>query len=181
MLFAVIALFDGLRFDDKYPGYGREYRKHLAAEEDLQNEKDNLNNTADIYHDDFKNRGDKEISDLGNTSRDLRSKYDYVVGVINTQYPNYCIYYANAFKRLIEDYRNINHQNRKDDPPSYFRSPPELTWQQDNREGQLNAIDDRIESIVKRLGEATQQWALDRGELVNIKIKFLESFYGPVD
>ena len=179
-LFAIFALFDGIRFDDVYPGYGREYRKHLSAEEDLQDENDNLNNTADSYHDEFKDKGDTDISDLSQTSSDLRSKYDYVVGVIDTQYPNYCDYYANIFTRLIEDYRNINHENREDDPPAYFRLPPELTWEQDNRSDQLQSLNDRINSIAQSLTKAAEKWARDRGQLEDIKINFLETFNDPV-
>tara|TARA_A100001234_G_scaffold161649_1_gene142860 strand:+ start:1759 stop:3183 length:1425 start_codon:yes stop_codon:yes gene_type:complete len=179
-LFAIIALFDGIRFDDAYPGYGREFRKHLSAEEELQDEKDNLNITADRYYDEFKDSGDTAISDLSETSSDLRSKYDYVVGVIDTQYPNYCDYYANIFTRLIEDYRNINHENREDDPPAYFRSRPELTWQQDNRSDQLQSLDDRINNIAQSLSEASSKWVDDRGELEDIKINFLETFNDPV-
>ena len=179
-LFAIIALFDGIRFDDAYPGYGREFRKHLSAEEELQDEKDNLNITADRYYDEFKDSGDIAISDLSETSSDLRSKYDYVVGVIDTQYPNYCDYYANIFTRLIEDYRNINHENREDDPPAYFRSPPELTWQQDNKSDQLQSLDDRINNIAQSLSEASSKWVDDRGELEDIKINFLETFNDPV-
>ena len=175
-LFAIIALFDGIRFDDVYPGYGREFRKYLSAEEELQDEKDNLNITADRYYDEFKDSGDTAISDLSKTSSDLRSKYDYVVGVIDTQYPNYCDYYANIFTRLIEDYRNINHENREDNPPEYFRSRPELTWPQDNRDDQLQSIDKSINSIAQSLSEASSQWARDRGELEVIKINFLETF-----
>ena len=179
-LFAIIALFDGIRFDDIYPGYGREYRKHLTAEEDLQDEKDNLNRTADNYYDEFKDNGDTAISDLTNTSSNLRSKYSYVEAVINTQYPNYCDYYANTFRLLIEDYRNINHENREDDPPAYFRSPPVFTWEQDNRSDQLQSIDKSINTIAKSLSGATAQWAEDRGELEAIKINFLETFNDPV-
>ena len=175
-LFAIIALFDGIRFDDVYPGYGREFRKHLSAEEELQDENDNLNITADRYHDEFKDKGDTAISDLSETSSDLRSKYDYVVGVIDTQYPNYCDYYANIFTRLIEDYRNINHENREDDPPEYFRSRPELTWEQDNRGDQLKSLDERINNIAQSLSTASSQWSKDRGELEILKINFLETF-----
>ena len=179
-LFAIIALFDGIRFDDAYPGYGREFRKHLSAEEELQDEKDNLNITADRYYDEFKDSGDTAISDLTNTSSNLRSKYSYVEGVINTQYPNYCDYYANTFRLLIEDYRNINHENREDDPPAYFRSPPVFTWEQDNRSDQLQSLDDRINNIAQSLSEAFSKWVDDRGELEDIKINFLETFNDPV-
>ena len=81
---------------------------------------------------------------------------------------------------MIEDYRNINHENREDDPPAYFRSPPVFTWEQDNRSDQLQSIDKSINTIAKSLSGATAKWAEDRGELEAIKINFLETFNDPV-
>lgn len=173
-LFALIALFDGIKFDDEYPFYGREFRKLVDAENDLQSEVSNLNAMADAYCEDFLNRGDTAIRDLGSDSRDLRSKYDFVDVRIETEYPAYCEYYSGIFTRLINDYRNINMENRSDDAPEYFKQDPKFSWTVDNRESQLRSIDDQINDIAIKLTTNTEQWALDRRELENIKKTFLE-------
>ncbi len=173
-LFAVIALVDGQRFDDKYPGYGREFRKLLDAEAELQSEVQNLNSNADYFYNDFLSRGDSAIKDLGSDSRDLRSKYAFVEVRINTEYPKYCKYYSGIFTRLITDYRNINEENRSDKVPSYFTEDPEFTWTVDNRESQLRDIDSQLKDISEKLSLNTEKWAEDRRELESIKIKFLE-------
>ena len=173
-LFALIALFDGIRFDDKYPWYGREFRKLLEAEDELQSEVRNLNSKADAYYQKFLDDGDKAIKDLGSDARDLRSKYDFVEVRINTEYPKYCDYYSGIFTRLINDYRNINIEHRSDDGPTYFQDDPEFTWVRDNRESQLKDIDDQLKDISKKLVINTENWAEDRKELENLKINFLE-------
>tara|TARA_Y100001935_G_C17305464_1_gene512019 strand:- start:1943 stop:3376 length:1434 start_codon:yes stop_codon:yes gene_type:complete len=173
-LFALVALIDGQRFDDKYPGYGREFRKLLDAEAELQSEVQNLNFNADNFYNEFLSKGDSAIKDLGSDARDLRSKYDFVEVRINTEYPKYCEYYSSLFSRLINDYRNINIENRSDDAPSYFSVDPEFTWTVDNRESQLRDIDSQLKDISEKLSLNTEKWAEDRRELESIKIQFLE-------
>ena len=173
-LFALIALVDGIRFDDKYPFYGKEFRKLVEAENDLQSEVSNLNSRADDYYNDFLTRGDAAIKDLGSDARDLRSKYDFVEVRISTEYSKYCEYYSGIFTRLINEYRNENQENRSDDAPEYFQHEPEFSWTVDNRESQLRDIDGQIKDISEKLTNNTEQWAKDRKELENIKIQFLE-------
>ncbi len=171
IIFAILALFDGIRFDDVYPGYGRVHRKYLDGEQEFQDEKTNIEMTADNIRKGFIAKGDDSISDLGETARDLRTKYSYVVSLINPQYPNYCRYYADLFTRLIDDYRNINRENRSDNAPNYFNQPQEMIWEEDNRDEQLSKLDVEINQIQTELSAKSEMWAEQRIALNNERIE----------
>jgi len=174
-VFALLALFDGLKVDDEYPGYGNKHRNVLEAEETLQEEVSALKGSLDSYHESYLGQGDEAILDLSQSANDLRSKYDFVSVKIKTEYPTYCDYFSDLFTRLIWDYRNNNSANRTDDAPEYFSVRPSFNWTRNNREEQLNILDEKIENISNKLVLNTEQWAIDRRELDLIKTELLNS------
>ncbi len=172
-LFALIALIDGLKSDDKYPGYGSEVRKLNNALDELYSEVDDLKANANDYYDEYLARGDNAIKDLGQDSMTLRATHDFVKERINNEYPKYCDYYQTVFADLIGSYRNINLENRETEAPSYFNEKPILEWDTDNRDEQLDSLNVKIDNISSGLKVKTEQWSRERQELESIKINFL--------
>lgn len=172
-LFALLALYDGLKSDDKYPGYGAVVRKLKAAIFELHSEVDGLKASANVYYENYRIQGDDAIKDLSQDATSLRSTHDFVKERINNEYPSYCNYYQTVFSDLIGSYRNYNLEYRNDDAPSYFNVKPELGWDRDNRDKQLEKLNQKIDKISDDLKIKTEQWSRERQELEDIKINFL--------
>ena len=174
-LFALIALFDGLKSDDKYPGYGAVVRKLKSALDELHSEVDDLKANAGSYYDNYLARGDNAIKDLGQDATTLRSTHDFVKERINNEYPKYCNFYQTVFADLIGSYRNTNLEYRDDAAPAYFNDKPVLEWDRDNRDEQLEGLNSKIDKISADLQSKTTQWSQERQELEAIKIDFLNN------
>ena len=172
-LFALIALFDGLKSDDKYPGYGAIVRKLKDALDELHGEVDALKANANEYYDYYLKRGDDAIKDLGQDASTLRATHDFVKERINNEYPKYCNYYQTVFADLIGSYRNSNLEYRDTEAPTYFNEKPILEWDRDNRDEQLESLSIKIDKIAVDLKIKTEQWSRERQELESIKIEFL--------
>ena len=174
ILFAIIALFDGIRIDDKYPGYGAIVRKLKDTQAELHQEVDDLKESANELYDYYLNTGDEAIKKLGQESIELREGHDFIKERVRNEYPKYCNYYSDNFRRLIGSYRNYNLEARSDEAPAYFKEEITFDWDTDNRDDQLRGLSSKIDDIGIKLGEQTGLWADNRKELDDIKIKFLE-------
>ena len=174
ILFALIALFDGIRIDDKYPGYGSIVRKLKDVQAERQQEVDNLKDSANKLYDYYLSTGDLAIRELGQDSVELREGHDFIKERVSNEYTKYCSYFSDNFKRLIGSYRNYNLEARTDEAPAYFKDDIAFDWDTDNRDDQLASLSSKIDNIGIKLSEQTDLWAQNRNELENIKIKFLE-------
>ena len=173
ILFAIIALFDGIRVDDKYPGYGPLVRKLKDVQAELHQEVDDLKDSANNLYDYYLTTGDNAIRKLGQDSVELREGHDFIKERVINEYPKYCSYYSDNFKRLIGSYRNYNLEARTDDAPAYFKEDIEFNWDTDNRDSQLKSLSTKIDDIGLKLGEQTTVWTKNRKDLDDIKINFL--------
>ena len=88
-LFAIIALFDGLKIDDPYPWYGSLVRKLTDAQDELHQEVDNLKNNANTLYDYYLTKGDSAIKQLGQDARELREGHDFLKERVINEYPKY--------------------------------------------------------------------------------------------
>ena len=174
ILFAIIALFDGLKIDDKYPGYGPIVKKLKAAQEELHYEVDELKNSSSNYADEYLERGDTERRRLNQEAIALRENHDFTKERVKQEYPKYCSYYAENFKNLINAYRNYNMEARFDEPPEYFSKEPSFDWDTNNRDEQLDKLSNKIDEIRDKAMQEAERWAATRQELESIKKEFLE-------
>ena len=174
ILFAIIALFDGLKIDDKYPGYGPIVKKLKAAQEELHYELDELKNSSSNYADEYLEKGDTERSRLNQEAIALRENHDFTKERVKQEYPKYCNYYAENFKNLINAYRNYNMEARFDEPPEYFSKEPSFDWDTNNRDEQLDKLSNKIDEIRDKAMQEAERWAATRQELESIKKEFLE-------
>ena len=174
ILFAIIALFDGLKIDDKYPGYGAIVRKLKIAQEELHSEVDELKDSSSAYADQYLDEGDRERRRLNQEAIALRENHDFTKERVKQEYPKYCSYYSENFKNLINAYRNYNMEARSDNPPKYFFEEPSFDWDTNNRDEQLDKLSNKIDEIrIKAMKEA-ERWAAKRQELESIKKEFLD-------
>ena len=174
ILFAIIALFDGIKIDDQYPGYGTIVRKLKDAQTNLFEEVDDLKESAGELYDDFLSRGDSAIRKLGQDAIDLREGHAFVKERVEKEYPKYCSYYSENFKRLIGSYRNFNLESRSDEAPKYFKQDIKFDWDTDNRDSQLKSLSSKIDDIGDKLKQQTNVWAKKRKDFEDIKIEFLK-------
>ena len=171
---AVIALVDGLKSDDQYPGYGHAVRKVLTAEELLHEDVDELKEAAASIHNDTKQNGDKAVENLMSEAIDLRSSHDWVTSLINLEYPRYCEYYASIFKDIIRGYQNLNCEHRSSPAPIYFEDDPDFSWDINNRDLELEQLSKRISDIQSNSSNIADTWAQDRELILQDKTEFLQ-------
>lgn len=174
IFFAILALFDGLNIDDAYPGYGKITRKLKKSEDDYYGEISDLEEDANELYKRYKNKGDVSVENLIQKEILLRSDHDFITARISDEYPRYCDYYAEMFKRLIGYYRNTNLEEREDEGPAYFKDPIELERDIESREEQLAVIDEKITYISDRLINLQELWEESRKSLENRKLRFIE-------
>ena len=93
---------------------------------------------------------------------------------VENEYPHYCSYYSENFKRLIGSYRNFNLESRSDEAPKYFKEDIKFDWDTDNRDSQLKSLSSKIDDIGDKLKQQTNVWAKKRKDFEDIKIKFLK-------
>ena len=175
IFFAVVALFDGLNIDDAYPGYGKITRKLKKAEHDYYGEISDLEKDVSDRYKQYQNQGDTSVKNLIQQEISLRTNHDFITARIRDEYPRYCDYYTEMFKRLIGYYRETNLEEREDQGPSYFKEAIELEWNIESREEQLSVIDGKIKYISDRLINLQDIWEQSRISLEQKKLTFIEN------
>ncbi len=173
VFFAIFALYDGLKSDDKYPGYGTMDRKLRDAQNEQHDLIDGLKDISSNISDDYVKKGDKERKELNEESISLRQRHDFVKERVN-EFPNYCAYYKDFFTKLIKAYRNFNIEARTDDPPRYFKDEPSFNYKIDNKDAQLEIISKKIDEIHEKNVLEQDRWKIIKPELEQIKREFLE-------
>ena len=118
-------------------------------------------------------KGDSAIKQLGQDARELREGHDFLKERVINEYPKYCSYYSDNFKRLIGSYRNYNLEARSDEAPGYFKDEISFEWDTDNRDVQLESLSSKIDDIGSKLTGQTEIWAQNRIDLEEIKITLL--------
>ncbi|MDB2410927.1 hypothetical protein N9W64_00560 [Gammaproteobacteria bacterium] len=172
VLFSIIALFDGLKVDDKYPGYGAITRKLRAAEDALIDELDQLKAESNKLYEFYRGGGDDRVRNLNTDAISLRENHDFIKERVRNEYPKYCSYYSDVFARLIASYREHNLEAREDEGPEYFKEIPEFPYNIDSREEQLKTLSDKIDDIASEANAVTTKWSQDRSILDELKTEF---------
>jgi len=174
VLFSIIALFDGLNVDDKYPGYGSITRKLREAEQVLMDELDQLKAEANSLYDYYRGGGDERVLSLNSDAISLRENHDFIKERVRNEYPKYCSYYSDMFARLIASYREHNLEAREDEGPEYFQKIPEFPYNIDSREQQLKILSDKIDEIASQANDVTTKWSQERQILDEVKTEFTD-------
>jgi hypothetical protein len=174
VVFATLALGDGWKSDDKYPGYGALARKLAEAQQLRQAELEGLIEDGNELHEYYLNKGDTAVKDLTQEAGVMRSSHDFARNRIVKEYPEYCDYYESVFPKLIGSYRNYNIEARSDPEPDYFNEALDFTWHRDDRTQQLADLEKNINQISARLKDQLEEWAKERQELEKLKSEFIE-------
>lgn len=172
-LFAIVALIDGLKSDDRYPFFGALDRKLRDLQLDQHSLIDELKNMATDETKDYLKEGDRVRKDLNKEAISLRESHDFVKAKV-ALYPDYCKHYEKCFIDLINTYRNYNMEARIDPPPKYFHDTPSFDWDTNNRDEQLSMLSKKIDDIRDQAERELEQWTENRKDFENIKKEFLE-------
>ena len=130
--FALIAILDGLIYNDSYPGFGKVGQK-------VNNLKNNAKNIFNEYsqkvakllaiasHDNQKKYNELRSTDLDNWSINTN--------LIQAEFATYSSKIKDLEEKadhIIQEYRNINSRVRKDPPPKYFLEPFQIKLDKKN-------------------------------------------------
>ena len=119
LIISVIALIDGYKFDDKYPGYGRIYRRYKEAEK-----KYHLccSNIVKSLHK-LKTQSLEELDDL---SENYKKDYNHLNIQLSTKnklidlYEQHYQHLEGVCDVVLKHYQHANSSSRKTPAPKYF-------------------------------------------------------------
>jgi hypothetical protein len=119
LIISAIALIDGYKFDDKYPGYGRIYRRYKEAER-----KYHLccSNIVKSLHN-LKNQSLEELDDL---SENYKKDYNHLNIQLSTKnklidlYEQHYQHLEGVCDVVLKHYQHANSSSRKTPAPKYF-------------------------------------------------------------
>lgn len=163
ILFHIIAMFDGFKFDDPYPFYGKYSRKREEAETDYTETKEQLINS-------LTNQRDKAIDEMENTSRSLSTSRKLAAQISENRhqtqqrFETYLDNLEQIANQLLALYREANSDQRTSKAPSHFGnnwSFPSRHQTHKESNGTATLFDD---DIAKRTQEDLETGVVDVNE-----------------
>ncbi len=119
LLFGLFAYTEGYLWDDRYPGYGKLYRRMEQSKRDWHaDQEDIINRLEDLKL--------KKLDEFTGMQSDVKSTINYLKGVVGqkqamvTNLENNIEQIESSCKILIKMYREINMVHRQTYPPKYF-------------------------------------------------------------
>jgi hypothetical protein len=123
--FSLLALLDGFKMDDPYPGYGRISRDRDSSETDYANTKDILIDETVLIR-------DRTIDDMQVASRDLNSRREEFLTIRDwkskyvVRFEQHMEHLEQSANHLLEIYREADRFARSDEAPDHFSERWEL-------------------------------------------------------
>jgi hypothetical protein len=114
-----IAAYEGYRFDDSYPGYGKLSRKRDSMLDSLQDERKELAGTVNDKFEEYVDWLEDNYTQIKLMKRNLAtsiSSFEQQQNIFN----NYVTHLEGALEYLLKLYRDTNHAQRSGPPPAYF-------------------------------------------------------------
>jgi hypothetical protein len=121
LVFAIISMFDGLKADDTYPGYGRIVRKVENTESDYATLKDSLIDDLNEIKNDAEQKiidSGKDIDGWSGSFRQLISRCEALRG----SFDSHLGHIESVGNALLQAYRSKNSQHRTTETPIYFQA-----------------------------------------------------------
>ncbi|MEJ2281871.1 MAG: hypothetical protein P8X97_08225, partial [Candidatus Bathyarchaeota archaeon] len=119
LIISIVALIDGYKFDDKYPGYGRIYRRYKEAEKKYHQ---CCFNIVKSLHN-LKNQSLKELQDLYENSQKDYTHLNILLSNKNkliNLYEEHYRHLEGVCDVVLKHYQHANKASRKTPPPQYF-------------------------------------------------------------
>jgi hypothetical protein len=116
---SVLAMADGLNWDDKYPGYGALHRRLVLARDQLEHWKRSWREGARVLRQSTLDRLDSTSRDAG---RDVIA-LDHTIetkALLLRNIRNFSFHYEESCNALIRVYRDHNLKHRETQAPEYF-------------------------------------------------------------
>lgn len=138
IFFATVAMIDGYKSDDPYPGYGKIQRLNDAIQEHYDVECRDLAQEATIMRHDF-------LEELQMLKDNVKSTFTHLCHLAEAKpalvakHRNCLQILAQAGDALIHHYRTINAMHRKTKAPAYFND----NWKPENTFDLVGAHDER--------------------------------------
>ena len=158
MVFWVIALFDGFRMDDPYPGYGPLGRRHEDAVNEYSSIKAELYDELASYRDENADAMERAKRELGN-SRSESLAINTSRRKLHGGYVRHLKHLEQAGNELLTIYRHANSAARrsadKGNPPRRFEEPWSLSASMPEEVPEINLkdLDSQVQQTVSRLDE----------------------------
>ncbi len=159
-MFALIALIDGYKMDDRYPGYGALDRAHRVRLDDYADHMsqliDELKNTCDAatqaMHDlytDLVKRGGEHDAILASRTR--------LINAFNA----HLVYLESAGNELLASYRQANRSARTSPPPKHFDQAWMLQKPEDPEPPPHTIAPERLAEILRAMDQESKQAVKD--------------------
>ena len=121
LLFAVIAVIDGMFFDEVYPGYGKVSRTSKDSEEKFESLRQEGFDLLQAKQAQGNNQITKFKNDREEANRTWANNVDSVQAGFS-DYESWVISISKAGNNLLQQYRSTNKAFRANKPPSYFQT-----------------------------------------------------------
>lgn len=122
MIFCLLAIYKGYRFDDEYPGYGKLARRKDNLEDEIQDERHEALQQLEGLHSEYLNSLEKkfeQVEQKGKQFNSFSSAFDHQNRILRA----YIEHLEGALQYIIKLYRDTNTAERKDAVPDYFNAP----------------------------------------------------------
>ena len=120
VLFAVIAVLDGLHFDEIFPGYAKVSREAEASEKKFRELKRECFRLLHSLQQD----GNTQITNFKNKREDANKSWAHSIDSVQSAFSDYeswVISLDTAGNNLLQQYRSANKSFRSTDEPKYFQ------------------------------------------------------------
>ncbi|MFN3076560.1 MAG: hypothetical protein ABT940_06750 [Alphaproteobacteria bacterium] len=152
LMFSTMALIDGYKADDHYPGYGKVHRRYRKALDEYEAAKQSLRNAINGAVDD----GLKNLRRLADDARQSCNEYARLVADsrrLDEDYKTFANDCEEAYKALLTTYREANRKVRATNPPAYFNQFPPLCTHPELDLGNLDAADVRVKQLEQEIND----------------------------
>jgi hypothetical protein len=177
LLFAIIAVLDGMFFDEMYPGYAKVSTTAKESEEKFEALKqegfDLLQSKQTL--------GNNQITNFKNTRADANRTWANNVDSVQAGYSNYeswVISVSNAGNNLLQQYRSTNKAFRSTKPPKYFQTTHDFGFElkPEKRFRSLSALNITDKEKDRQFDKANKVITTE----YNQAIKTLNAIYGDI-
>jgi len=130
IVFAIIAIIDGLYFDEVYPGYAKVSKTAAESEEEFNSLK--AEGFELLYS--KQNLGNKQITEFKNVRENANKTWANNIDSVQAafvDYEDWVVGLSKAGNNLLQHYRSSNKSYRSSPAPAYFSDPFDFSFETD--------------------------------------------------
>jgi hypothetical protein len=127
LIISVIAIVEGYKWDDPYPGYGALDRKLKQLKDDLDSKKKDCIEKIEEIYEEYTNDLDVSYKDISRFKQNLVDFSKSIERQVE-QHKALLQHLRNLCEIAVTSYRDVNSANRETQPPEYFHDPIDFSF-----------------------------------------------------